>query len=740
MNAIAPGWYKDPADPATQRWWDGEGWIGDAIPADATPPAGPPPVTTPPAASVATAPSGTGAAPPSAGAARRRWRDRGRRHLPPAVAVLAADRARWYERSRAGRARAVATRRPRAVAGRYPFPAPAPRPHGLMLASSGSRLVARLVDIVAVLILSVIANAWFAVQFWRDFQPYFTDYLRWAEGTTNPFALDGAPAPPSPCTLLLLMCVVITAVWFAYEVPASANTGQTLGKRLLGIKVVRVETDERLGFGRALRRWSRLGLPTLLWPLCYGLTAMLQVDRLPLRGHRPAAAPGPARQGRAHGRGPGASAWPSGDRANARNRRTSPPLEAAMLTRADLDALPAYVPGRTVPGRDQAGQQRGAVRPAARRGRGGRRGRRGVPPLPGHGRGGAAGARSPSGSAWRRTGSPPAAARSAWPSTWPPATCHAGDEILYSWRSFEAYPIIAATTGATSVRVPNTAEHGHDLPAMAAAVTDRTRLVLVCNPNNPTGTAVRTAELTAFLDAVPGRRAGRARRGVPRVRHRPRRARRPGHLRRPAQRGGAAHAVQGLGPGRPAGRLPGRPAGGGRRRPQGGHAVLHLRARPGRRARRAAAPRTRCAGGRAGGRRAGPGGGRAYGHGCPTCRRRQANFVWLPLGDRAADFAAACEAAGVIVRPFAGDGVRVTIGTPEENDAFLAAAEKFFARAWPLRDRAERGLTRADRQPAKHARQLDPGTGLALQAANLPGHTGSLVGVYSSTSATGRGP
>ena len=68
----------------------------------------------------------------------------------------------------------------------YPFPVPAPRPHGLMLASSGSRLVARLVDIVAVLVLFVIANAWFAVQFWRDFQPYFADYLRWAEGNDQP--------------------------------------------------------------------------------------------------------------------------------------------------------------------------------------------------------------------------------------------------------------------------------------------------------------------------------------------------------------------------------------------------------------------------------------------------------------------------------------------------------------------------------------------------------------------------
>ena len=83
------------------------------------------------------------------------------------------------------------------------------------------------------------------------------------------------------------------------------------------------------------------------------------------------------------------------------------------------------------------------------------------------------------------------------------ATCLPGDELLYSWRSFEAYPIIAATSGATSVRVPNDAGHGHDLAAMAAAVTDRTRMILVCNPNNPTGTSLRRAELDRFLDAVP---------------------------------------------------------------------------------------------------------------------------------------------------------------------------------------------------------------------------------------------
>jgi histidinol-phosphate aminotransferase len=82
-------------------------------------------------------------------------------------------------------------------------------------------------------------------------------------------------------------------------------------------------------------------------------------------------------------------------------------------------------------------------------------------------------------------------------------TCLPGDEIVYSWRSFEAYPIISATTAATSVRVPNTPDHGHDLAAMAAAITDRTRLVMVCNPNNPTGTSVRRTELDRFLAAVP---------------------------------------------------------------------------------------------------------------------------------------------------------------------------------------------------------------------------------------------
>lgn len=78
-----------------------------------------------------------------------------------------------------------------------------------------------------------------------------------------------------------------------------------------------------------------------------------------------------------------------------------------------------------------------------------------------------------------------------------------GDEVVYPWRSFEAYPIIVAGSGAVSVQVPLTAELRHDIPAMIAAVTDRTRLIIVNNPNNPTGTTVSRAEAEQLLDAVP---------------------------------------------------------------------------------------------------------------------------------------------------------------------------------------------------------------------------------------------
>ncbi|MGJ9403470.1 histidinol-phosphate transaminase [Arthrobacter sp. KK5.5] len=77
------------------------------------------------------------------------------------------------------------------------------------------------------------------------------------------------------------------------------------------------------------------------------------------------------------------------------------------------------------------------------------------------------------------------------------------DEVVYAWRSFEAYPICVGATGADSVKVPLLADGRHDLDAMAAAVNDRTSVVLLCTPNNPTGPILTTAEVEGFLATVP---------------------------------------------------------------------------------------------------------------------------------------------------------------------------------------------------------------------------------------------
>ncbi len=83
------------------------------------------------------------------------------------------------------------------------------------------------------------------------------------------------------------------------------------------------------------------------------------------------------------------------------------------------------------------------------------------------------------------------------------AFCEPGDEVVYAWRSFEAYPIAVSAAGATSVQVPVDDEGRHDLDAMAAAVTDRTKVVVVCTPNNPTGPAVTDTELRGLVERVP---------------------------------------------------------------------------------------------------------------------------------------------------------------------------------------------------------------------------------------------
>jgi histidinol-phosphate aminotransferase len=254
------------------------------------------------------------------------------------------------------------------------------------------------------------------------------------------------------------------------------------------------------------------------------------------------------------------------------------------------------------------------------------------------------------------------------------ATALPGDEVLYSWRSFEAYPIVVASTGATSVQVPNTAGHEHDLPAMAAAVTERTRLVLVCNPNNPTGTPIRRADLDRFLDAVPetvlvvideAYREFVTDPDVPDALDAY--ADRPNVvvLRTMSKAWGLAGLRMGFLVAQPevaaAVRKVVTPFSTSMVAQAAALAALAQEDEVRRRCALVVAERDRLTEAL-----------RALVPGVPDS---QANFVWLPLGDRSADFGRGCEARGVIVRPFPGDGVRVTVGTPAENDAFLTAAE-----------------------------------------------------------------
>ena len=83
--------------------------------------------------------------------------------------------------------------------------------------------------------------------------------------------------------------------------------------------------------------------------------------------------------------------------------------------------------------------------------------------------------------------------------------CDQDDEVVFAWRSFEAYPILTGIAGARGVKVPLREDETHDLPAMAKAVTDRTRLIILCSPNNPTGTPIAAAELDTILATIPSR-------------------------------------------------------------------------------------------------------------------------------------------------------------------------------------------------------------------------------------------
>ncbi|WP_232678503.1 histidinol-phosphate transaminase [Nocardioides sp. R-C-SC26] len=256
------------------------------------------------------------------------------------------------------------------------------------------------------------------------------------------------------------------------------------------------------------------------------------------------------------------------------------------------------------------------------------------------------------------------------------AFCEPGDEVVHAWRSFEAYPIAITTAAATSVPVPVTTDGRHDLAAMLAAITDRTKVVMVCTPNNPTGPAVTQAELDAFLDAVPPHvlvvvdeayvefvRMDDAVDGIATYRSHPNVV--------VFRTFSKAYGLAGF---RVGYAIAGEPIAGALRAvslPFGVSAVaqaaavasLAAEAELLERVEELVVERARVVEAL-----------RDQGWSVPEA---QGNFVWFELGERTASFAVAAEAAGITVRPFAGEGVRVSIGEVEGNDRLIAVAGEF---------------------------------------------------------------
>jgi len=251
----------------------------------------------------------------------------------------------------------------------------------------------------------------------------------------------------------------------------------------------------------------------------------------------------------------------------------------------------------------------------------------------------------------------------------------AGDEVLFGWRSFEIYPLQVRLAGATTVQIP-LSDHTFDLLAMRAAVTDRTRLIFICNPNNPTSTVVDPDALTRFVEAVPSDvviaideayveyiRDGLLPDSLGLVRS---------HSNVVVLRTfSKAYGLAGLRVGYAAGH------------PElitaldkayvpftatsisQAAAIASLEAADELLARTDAvvAERTRVS--------------ETLRDAGFTLPPSQANFVWLPLAMRTMDFVEQAANARIVVRPYGSDGVRVTIGAPEENNALLQ-----FATGW----------------------------------------------------------
>ena len=245
-----------------------------------------------------------------------------------------------------------------------------------------------------------------------------------------------------------------------------------------------------------------------------------------------------------------------------------------------------------------------------------------------------------------------------------------GDEVVYPWPSFEAYPIMVKLMGAVPVTV-DLVDQAFDLDAVAAAVTPKTKIVMLATPNNPTGTALATDQIAAFVDQIPSdvlvlvdeayrefvdpkfgdpvadlcgkypnvvvsrtfsKAYGLAGLRVGYVVADP-------SVVAELDKVLLAFAVNGMAQ-------------------AGALAALGALEDIQPKVDLVLGERTRVISALA-----------DAGWSLPDA---QANFVYIPIGDRTDEIALGLEKQGVVIRPFPGAGIRVTIGSPEENDRFLA--------------------------------------------------------------------
>lgn len=246
-----------------------------------------------------------------------------------------------------------------------------------------------------------------------------------------------------------------------------------------------------------------------------------------------------------------------------------------------------------------------------------------------------------------------------------------GDEVVYPWRSFEVYPVFTQLMGGTSVQVPLASDLGLDVDAVAGAVTDRTKLVVIATPNNPTGVAATTAELRGLIERVPtgtivcideayrefldpgfGDPIADLLPDFPNV--------------LVTRTFSKAHGLAGLRVGYAIGHpdviatidTTMLPFTVNALAQAAALAALELDDEIRGRVSSILAERARVEVELA-----------AAGWTFPN---HQGNFVWLATGERTDEIALALERQGVVVRPFGGEGLRVTIGSADENDRFVA--------------------------------------------------------------------